>query len=130
MDWLARGGRAHATALRTHGRARRQRLARTWLRGCRCTVAFELRYAAGRLQQRARPFVGTTQAALFIPARVRTRPARQKIWPASRSAKWTDPRALTRQHLGTGMEQHLPADGFAQAGAKLRSHQNPAGTQN
>src|SRR2546421_11781717 len=104
MDWLARGGRTHATALRAHGRARRQRLSRTWLRGCWCTVAFELRYAAGRLHQRARPFVGTTQAALFITARVRTRPTRQEIRPASRPAKWTDPRALARQHLATGME--------------------------
>ena len=43
-------------------------------------------------------------------------------------AQRTDSRASARQYLGAGVEQRLSADGFAQACAKLRPHENPAGS--
>src|SRR5882672_8925182 len=73
--------------------------------------------------------MGAVAATVFVVARVRARPACEKIWQRSSATKRGDSGASVGEYLGAGVEQRLSADGFAEAGAELRPDQDFAGAE-
>src|SRR5690348_15286171 len=77
----------------------------------------------------SRSVVESAAAAVFVAARLRARATREEI-RRCRACKWADSGALARKYLGAGVEQRLPADGFAETGTELRPDEDFAGPAN
>ncbi len=101
--------RSDAASISAVPGALQQRRARAGLCRHRRAVALVLRHAARCLRRRGRSPLDTGTAVVSLPAHLRTIEAGRKVRRRCAAVQRHDSRAPSRQHVGAGLDEHLPA---------------------
>ena len=121
---LALDRAAAAQGLHPLRRSRQQGREGAGLRRQRGDVAFQVRHAARRLREGARPPLGAGQAALPLAPRLRPMEAAREVRRRG-PRSGPDPGPPARQHVGADLGQRLPAHRPERRRSRLRPDRDP-----